>query len=179
MNRLDRSRPIDDEVSLFDVEFRDATDIASFAERAPLLTGERCCESWHLDRAGGFVCGTNGTALDSLREWAADPRRLIRSFVEFRERGTCTPHWVVVDERPPRWPGDEAQPGEADIEQFMRLRYQLEVVGITLFDAVIFDGADRWWSMCELLTGSTEWGARRFPVVDTGRVRRARSAGAR
>lgn len=30
----------------------------------------------------------------------------------------------------------------------------------------IFVGDDRWWSMCELLTGSLEWGRRPFPTDD-------------
>ena len=55
----------------------------------------------------------------------------------------------------------------------MRLRYQLEVAGIRLLDAVIFDGGNRWWSMCELLTGSSTWNDRPFPDVDVTRMRRA------
>ncbi len=169
---LDQSVPVDDQLSLHDFEFHGAGDVARFAELAPLLTGEANCESWHLDRAGHFTCGTNGTARDSLRDWAMAPERLVRTFLEFREQGTCTPDWVVVDERPPRWPGDDPAPSEADVEHFMRLRHQLEVVGLRLMDAVIFDGGSRWWSMCELLTGTTVWNDRPFPTVDVARLRR-------
>lgn len=171
-HHLDRSLTVDHQLSIVDFEFGDANDVARFAERAPLLTGAANCESWHLDRGGRFACGTNGTALDSLREWAHDPERLVHTFIEFRTRGTCTPDWVIVDERPPRWPGDDPAPSEADIEHFMRLRYQLEVAGIRLMDAVIFDGTTRWWSMCELLTGTTTWNDRPFPTVDVRRLRR-------
>ena len=125
-----------------------------------------------LGRDGRFVCGTNGTALDSLRAWACDPERLVQSFLEFRRQGTCTPDWVVVDERPARYPGNDPAPSEADVEHFMRLRYQLDVVGLRLLDAVIFDGERRWWSMCELLTGTTRWNDRAFPPVDVTRLRR-------
>jgi len=172
-HNLDRSVPTDDQLSIHDFEFRDANDVARFAERAPLLAGEATCESWHLDRDGRFVCGTNGTELDSLRDWAFGPERLVQTYLEFRKQGTCTPNWVVVDERPSRWPGDDPTPSEADVEHFMRLRYQLEVVGIQLMDAVIFDGQAQWWSMCELLTGTTKWNDRRFPDVDVARLRRA------
>lgn len=166
---LDRSVPVDDELGIDDFEFHDARDVARFAERAPLLTGAPNCASWHLGRDGRFSCGTNGTALDSMREWAVEPERLVQTFLEFRKQGTCTPDWIVVDERPP---GDAPEPGEADVEHFMRLRYQLEVAGIRLMDAVIFDGGDRWWSMCELLTGTTTWNDRPFPDVDVARLRR-------
>lgn len=169
---LDQSIAVDDQLSIHDFEFRDATHVARFAERASLLTGAANCESWHLGRDGRFSCGTNGTALDSLREWALDPERLISTFLEFRKQGTCTPDWIVVDERPPRWPGDDSAPSEADVQHFMRLRYQLEVVGIRLMDVVIFDGGARWWSMCELLTGTTAWNDRPFPIVDVQRLRR-------
>ena len=172
MNRLDRSSCVDDDAYITDVAFRDALDVARFAERAPLLRGRANCESWHLDRDGRWVCGTNGTARDSLRDWSADPERLVRSFLEFRLAGTCTPNWVVVDERARERPGDDPEPSEADVEHFLHLRHQLEVVGITLMDAVVFDGADGWWSMCELLTGSTAWGARPFPESTAARLRR-------
>jgi hypothetical protein len=171
-HNLDRTIPVDDQLSIFDFTYRDAHDVVQFAERSPMLSGAANCESWHLGRDGAFTCGTNGTALDSLRQWASNPERLVQSFLEFRTRGTCTPRWVIVDERSAAYPGDNPAPSEADIEHFMRLRYQLEVVGITLLDAVIFDGAERWWSICELLTGSCEWGAAPFPHVDVSRLRR-------
>lgn len=170
---LDRSIPVDEQLSIFDFTYRDARDVVRFAERSPMLSGVANCESWHLGREGAFTCGTNGTALDSLRHWASNPERLVQSFLEFRTRGTCTPRWVIVDERSGCYPADDPAPSEADIEHFMRLRYQLEVVGITLMDAVIFDGDERWWSICELLTGTTEWGASPFPDVDVSRLRRA------
>lgn len=154
---LDRSTRITDSLGLADHRFQDALDVARLAEHAPLLTGSANCESWHLDRDGRFVCGTNGTALDSLRGWAHDPERLVHTFLRFREQGTCTPDWVIIDERQPGGPGDGPAPSEADVEHFVRLRRQLEVAGIRLMDAVIFDGGSRWWSICELLTGSTNW----------------------
>lgn len=40
MNRLDRSEPVDPELSIYDFAFRGAADVARFAIRAPLLTGE-------------------------------------------------------------------------------------------------------------------------------------------
>ncbi|MEP1122917.1 MAG: hypothetical protein ABJH68_03385 [Ilumatobacter sp.] len=168
---LDRSVPVDDRIGIHDLEFREAGDVARFAELAPLLTGEANCESWHLDRDGHFACGTNGTALDSLRDWAMDPERLVRTFLEFRRQGTCTPDWVIVDERPPRRPCEDPSPNEADVRHFMRLRRQLEVAGIRLMDAVIFDGGSQWWSMCELLTGTTVWNDRPFPTLDLPRLR--------
>lgn len=163
---LDRSHPVDDRLDITEFEFHDALDVARFAERSTLLRGRANCESWHLDRNGRFACGTNGTALDSLREWATSPERLVRTFIDFREQGTCTPDWVVIDERITRYPGHDPAPSEADVEDFLRLRNQLDVVGIRLLDAVIFDGGTRWWSMCELLTGTTTWSDRPFPPFE-------------
>lgn len=80
---------------------------------------------------------------------------------------------VPIDGRPPRWPGDDPAPSEADVEHFVRLRNQLGVVRIRLMDAVIFDGGVQWWTMCELLTGTTTRNDRPFPQVDVERLRRA------
>ncbi len=169
MNPLDRSQPIDRELGADDFAYHDARDVVRFAETGPLLTGRANCESWHLDRDGRYVCGTNGTHRDSLASWAADPARLVRTFLDFRTRGTCSPRWVFVDEREDDGCDDDEPagiPGEADVADFLRLRAQLEVVGLTLMDAVIFDQREHWWSMCELLTGSTQWGRNRFPSIE-------------
>ncbi len=137
-----------------------ADDVVRFAEMGGVLTGQQRTESWHLDRHGHFTCGTRPTMMDSLADWAANPRRLIEAFIAGRPGRTCSPVWVIVDERPTvNWGGCEP-PGEADVEQFLRLQRQLEVAGIRLVDAVIFDDRRHWWSMCELLTGSTTWSMR-------------------
>ncbi len=58
--------------------------------------------------------------------------------------------------------GEDARPpGERDVEQFIRLRRQLDVDGITLVDAVIFDDQRHWWSINELLTGQMKWATRK------------------
>ena len=154
---------------IHDHRFHDALDVVAYAEVGGIVSGERRCSSWHLDRDGRFACGTRATLCDSLAEWADDPERLVRAFIAARRDGGCASRWVIIDERGPV-DGPCSLPGEEDAEQFLRLRRQLEVVGIRLLDAVIFDGANRWWSMSELLTGSTRWEARPFPLRLEGRV---------
>lgn len=150
-------------IDIADRTFADAVDVARFAEEGGVLVGQSRCESWHLDPVGRWVCGTRGTMCDSLDQWAADPHRLLRAYLEGRVAGSCTPRWVIVDERP-QWETDPTTPTEADVEQFLRLRRQLAVAGITLVDAVIFDDRLHWWSICELVTGSTRWGEFDIPL---------------
>ena len=137
--------------------FSSAHDVARYAVDGGILSGDRRTHSWHLDRTGEFTCGTRATVCDSLESWSAHPKRLIDAFLTARPALTCSPHWVVIDERPTSGFDACSPPGEHDAEQFLRLRRQLEVAGITLMDAVIFDDQRQWWSMCELLTGSAEW----------------------
>ena len=162
-----------------DGTFHDARDVVAFAEAGGVDTGVTSCESWHLDPDGRFVCGTRGTSADSLERWAADPERLVRAYLDSRVVGSCTPRWVVVDCRPhvdvvgPD--GSGLRPvvpvviTEADPERFLRLQRQLDVIGITLLDAVVFDGRGRWWSLRELVTGSIRWPQRaRVPTGNLG-----------
>ena len=141
--------------------FASGLDVARSAAAGDVLVGQRRCESWHLDRDGRFVCGTRGTVLDSLANWANDPRRLVDAFLNGRSAGACSPTWVVVDERLAQSFEDAHPPGELDVEHFMRLRRQLDVAGITLVDAVIFDDQRHWWSINELLTGQMQWATRK------------------
>ncbi len=143
-----------------DRSFLCADDVADFAVAGGVLTGSRRTESWHLDRTGHFTCGTRATMSDSLAAWALDPHRLIEAFIDGRPERTCSPLWVIVEERPSSGVERCDPPGEQDAEQYLRLRRQLEVAGITLLDAVFFDDRRHWWSMCELLTGSTAWSRR-------------------
>jgi len=137
-----------------------ADDVAQCAVEGGILTGQRRTQSWHLARDGQFTCGTRATCSDSLADWAAQPNRLIEAFLDGRAEGSCSPIWVVIDERPLGLTDPCEPPGEHDAEQYLRLQRQLEVAGITLVDAVVFDDQRHWWSMCELLTGTTAWSAR-------------------
>ena len=153
MNRLVRS-DTPGESSLFDRAFVSAHDVADHMATTTYLTGLDFCESWHLDSHGRFQCGTRNSALDSLDQWADDPDRLIEAVVDASKYGGCTTRWVVIDERAG---GRRPTPDESDVEQFVRLRVHMAEVGVDVLDCVTFDGEDRWWSMCELLSGSTEW----------------------
>ena len=130
-----------------------ADDVAQFALEGGILTGQRRTHSWHLARDGRFACGTRATCSNSLADWAAQPNRLIEAFLDGRPEQSCSPIWVVIDERPSGLPDPCELPVEHDVEQY--LQRQLEVAGITLVDAVVFDDQRYWWSMCELLTGTT------------------------
>jgi hypothetical protein len=148
------------DLNVADRPFFCADDVAQFAVEGGILTGQRRTHSWHLDRDGRFTCGTRAKFSDSLADWAAQPNRLIEAFLEGRPERSCSPIWVVIDERPSGREDPCGTPGECDVEQYLRLQRQLEVAGITLVDAVAFDDQRHWWSMCELLTGTTAWSAR-------------------
>lgn len=64
-------------------------------------------------------------------------------------------HSLVIEPRPD-WLFPTGPIEESDGEQLLRLRRHLAEVGVHLVDTVIVL-ADRWWSLHELTSGSTEW----------------------
>lgn len=68
----------------------------------------------------------------------------------------CPGHWLIIDSRPSgRFGGSQVDAGDA--EAFLRLRPQMDAVGVTLLDAMVFDDQCHWWSLHELSSGSTTW----------------------
>jgi hypothetical protein len=112
-------------------------------------------EVWHLDNHGLFSCGYRGCTGDSVREWADDPADLRRSRREGLADNGCAPNWLIIEPRP-AWLFPDGPIDEGDGEQFLRLRRHLADVGVTLVDAVLVV-EDRWWSLHELVSGTTEW----------------------
>jgi len=140
--------------------FRDALDVAAWAENDRLIGWKTWPEVWHLDDHALVHCYYKASSCSSLKAWAADPADLFRS----REEGLqspdgCTDRWFVVDSRPAE---HAARPDEGDVEAFVLVRRALEPIGVLLLDAVVFDDDGHWWSMHELTTGSTRWPERRL-----------------
>jgi hypothetical protein len=152
------------EVDIADFTFHGARDVVAFAERGGVCIGRPRCASWHLDDTGRFVCGTRGFFDDTLAGWVANPSRLLAAASDGVAGQPCGTRWVVIDERTAARSGDVID--EGDVRHFLELRCALARVGVDLLDAVVFDDRGRWWSICELLTGSTRWGEHRLPCID-------------
>lgn len=138
-----------------DREFADALDVVSWAERDRTLGWKTWPEVWHLDDRGRFHCYYKASSLSSLQRWADDPSDLYRSRAEgLRDPDGCTERWLIVDSRPARL---SPPPTEADVAAFSRVREALGSIDVLLLDAVVFDDGCHWWSMWELVTGTTRW----------------------
>jgi hypothetical protein len=112
-------------------------------------------EVWHLDDQGRFRCGYRGSTGDSVRGWADDPYSLVRSRREGLVDNGCAPNWLIIEPRP-AWLFPDGPVDERDGEQFLRVRHHLAEVDVNLVDAVLVV-EDRWWSLHELVSGTTEW----------------------
>jgi hypothetical protein len=53
--------------------------------------------------------------------------------------------------------GRRYEPNEADVAAFLRLRHWFAEHEVHLLDAIVLTDDYRWWSMHELVTGSTRW----------------------
>lgn len=153
-----RATPDDPLLEITTYRFRDALNVVAYAERDRLIGWATWPDVWHLDDEGRFGCYYKGSSLDSLERWAVDPMPLLRS----RACGVsssegCRDRWVVVDSKP-RWLWDQPIVSEATVAAFLMVRDGLKPVGVTLLDAVVFDDQRHWWSIHELMTGTTAWG---------------------
>lgn len=95
-------------------------------------------------------------SVDDVVEWAADPSPLHRLRFDGLDRTDCGSDWLVIDSRT-RHSGICIPPCSADDLAFTLLRREVSLVGVRLFDSVVFDDDGHWWSMLERTTGSIEW----------------------
>lgn len=137
-------------------QFRGALDLVELARIDRSIGWKTWPEVWHLDDEGSFCCYYSASTLDSIQSWAADPSPLRRSRTEGQRNGGCADHWVVVDSRP-RWLPGKENVNESDAEAFLRLRSELDGIGVHLLDVVVFDDQQHWWSLHELTSGTTTW----------------------
>ena len=152
-----RVTPLDPPPDITTYRFRDARDVVTYAERDVLIGWATWPDVWHLDDAGRFCCYYKGSSLDSLERWAVDSTPLVRSRAcGVSSSDGCADGWVVVDSKPSGLRGEPAVT-EATVAAFLLVRDRLELLGVTLLDAVIFDDLRHWWSIHELITGTTAW----------------------
>lgn len=136
--------------------FHDAFDVVEFERISNLVAWRTWPEVWHLDDTGEMRCYHKASSLDSIREWADDPRTLLLAREQGLRNGGCADRWVIIESRTAMWHG-EGIVSEADAKAFLDLRALLSRHGIELLDAVIFDDANHWWSMHELTSAGTRW----------------------
>lgn len=136
--------------------FTCAEDVVAKASLWPLMGRATCPEVWHLDPVGHYVCGWTASSLCTLTGWAEDPSELHTHLRYTRLDGCTHDRWIIVDSRPT---GDSTRPpvSEADAAAYRRIRTILRHQGIDLLDAVVFDDEQRWWSLRELTSGTTDW----------------------
>jgi hypothetical protein len=137
------------------LHFRDANDVACFAEVDPVLAWRTWPEVWHLDDKGSIRCSSKGSSLDSVRSFAKRPAEMLLCREEPVDP-PCPNHWLVIE---PRHPGlaDQYEVSEEDARAFLRLRRGLTRHGILLLDVMVFDQEFHWWSLHELTSGTTTW----------------------
>lgn len=167
MAHIFSSPPIDEQFiapSALGRTFHDALDVVEFAELGGAGCGQARCESWHLDDTGLYTCESRACRGDTLADWADDPGPLIAAATKQVGPLSCGNRWVVVEGRSTSM-NDEVVVDEGDVQQFIEFRCEMARVGIDVVDAVIFDDQSRWWSICELLTGSTRWAEAPLPCI--------------
>jgi hypothetical protein len=140
---------------LDELRFRDAHDVARYAELSPVLAWRTWPEVWHIDDEGRFRCASTGSSLDSVRRFAMRPAEMLWCR-EVPVDPPCPNHWFVIEPRHP-WLGDCYEVSEEDARAFLTLRRSLARHDIVLLDVVVFDQAFHWWSLHELTSGSTVW----------------------
>ena len=113
-----------------------AEDVVAKASLWPLMGRATYPEVWHLDPAGHYVCGWMASSLCTLTGWAEDPSEL-HPHLRYTRLAGCT--------------------HEADAAAYRRIRTILRHEGIDHMDAVVFDDEQRWWSLRELTSGTTDW----------------------
>jgi hypothetical protein len=137
------------------IQFRDALDVAHYAELDPVLAWRTWPEVWHLDDEGRFRCSSRGSSLDSVREFAKRPAEMLLCREEPVDP-PCPSRWLVIEPRHP-WLGDRYEVSEDDARAFLRLRRGLACHSIVLLDVMVFDQEFHWWSLHELTSGTTTW----------------------
>jgi len=152
-----RATPLDPLPDITTYRFHDALDVVAYAARDLVIGSKTWPEVWHLDDEGRFCCYCKGSSLDSLERWAVDSTPLVRSRAcGVSSSDGCADGWVVVDSKP-SWLRGEPIVTEATVAAFLMVRDRLALLGVTLLDAVIFDDLRHWWSIHELITGTTAW----------------------
>jgi hypothetical protein len=147
---------IDDLPSITEFRFRCALDVVSWAQLDRTIGWKTWPEVWHLDDGGVFQCYQKGSSLESLTGWADDPQNLFRSRWEGLALGGCASRWLIIESRPLCMYSPPTVT-EADVAAFESVRRSLASLDVDLVDAMVFDDARHWWSINELLTGSTTW----------------------
>jgi hypothetical protein len=155
-----------------DFTFRDALDVAGYAEIDPLTTWYTWPDVWHLDHEGQWQCCSRGCTLDSVRTFARAPAEMLACRLSPVDP-PCPDNWVIVEPRQ-RWRFERPEVNEDDARAFAKLRVGLARFGVTLLDVVVFDGDFHWWSLHELTSGATAWTF--APVQPTPRRRSAERA---
>jgi hypothetical protein len=153
--------------------FRDALDVARFAELDWLLAWRTWPEVWHLDDDGAFCCASRGSSLDSVRTFAKDPLAMLDCRL-VPTGGPCPNRWLVIESRHPYH--QLYHPDEGDAAAFVTLRQELADFGITLLDVMVFHQEFHWWSLHELTSGTTAWtppAPTPMPVSRSGTRRRS------
>lgn len=131
-------------------QYRSADDVIAIWERDRNACPTRM-DSWHLRSDGTHVCCDRLLDMPDLQELALDSFPLTWC----RERGDrhdCPTNWFLYAQY-----DADFEVNEGHVEAFVEVRDELSMLGITLLDVIIVSGFDRWWSLHELTSGTTQW----------------------
>ena len=135
--------------------FACAEDVVELARRDPLIGRLTWPETFHVDPAGLMTCSSKGGSFCGVKAWADDVDEMLECRVTVLD-APCPDDWFIIESRPAfMYPPPTVDEGDA--EAFVVLRRELAEAGIRLLDAVVFDDGCHWWSMHELVTGTTTW----------------------
>lgn len=142
--------------SLTDMVLTRTGDAVEWADRFVGFTVEHNMAVWHLGEDGRMTCSTKGCTWASIEQWIRRPWQLDFMTQPDPRTGTCGRDWLIVAWRPGAAAGGDPVPTEGDLQRFGLLRDLFGIHGVRLVDTLVL-GDDRWWSLRELATGSTEW----------------------
>lgn len=133
-------------------------DVVEWASDEPDVGTYDWLDVWHLRGDGVVTCTAEAGAQSSIVGWAVEPGPLVGLRLDGLDKGDCGTDWLIVDARTRR-SGTCVPPCRADRLAFAMVQEELADVGVRLLDAVVFDDDGHWWSLRELVTGSTAWPA--------------------
>jgi hypothetical protein len=145
-----------------------ADDVIAVWERDRTAHPSRM-DSWHLAPDGRHVCCDRLFDMPDLAVLAEDPYPLTRCR-EADDRQDCPGNWFLYAQYEAGF-----EVNEGHVETFVELRDAVSMLDITLLDVIVVSGFERWWSLHELTSGTTEWTFDMAPITAQGAWERQRA----